>query len=453
MIFKKTLLAAVAAVAASGLAAQSYDGLLGDAISRSDWFALDSVYAAAPKDSISPMLEVYSRALIGNRLNRPQLSIPAFQELLSSYSESLGLDNLISVAFMYGMDLSRTGDNEAAASMTRAIADATREYLDSATVAQLSVQANQYTALARYAPYQITVAPGEQAAVPFGIVRVGAKDKEAYLMRLEDTYINGTTADITFDTGAGANVITPALVERYGLIPLEETRITVDGFARRDGYYAIARELKMGNITVTDVPFIVVDMTTGNEEADQHIDCFSIVVGSDLMLRLRDVTIDFDANRISVTSPTPCVPDKTDARSNLCFSSGMNLLCRGTANGEPILMNIDSGDASYGSLGYRFFEENKEYVLAAGAKDSVRRAGVGGAVVSECYRLPDVRISLGGNVASVPQMNVLTVPSEEGGARYECNLGLRTLMLYSFVRFNLADFILTTGSLRDCAAR
>ena len=64
--------------------AQSYDERLAAAMNSGDWFALDSIYNATPKDSISDFIEVYSRCLIGNRLNRPDVSIPAFTELFNN---------------------------------------------------------------------------------------------------------------------------------------------------------------------------------------------------------------------------------------------------------------------------------------------------------------------------------------------------------------------------------
>ena len=86
---------------------QSYDEKIAQAMNESDWFKLDSLYNETPKDSISGFLEVYSRCLIGNRLNRPDISIPAFSELFNNYSQDLDLSNLISSAIMFAMDLSR----------------------------------------------------------------------------------------------------------------------------------------------------------------------------------------------------------------------------------------------------------------------------------------------------------------------------------------------------------
>jgi hypothetical protein len=95
----------------------------------------------------------------------------------------------------------------------------------------------------------------------------------------------------------------------------------------REGYIAIAKELKIGNITIKDVPFTVVSISSNNSQADQYTDAFSIMLVSDLMLRLKEVNFDFASNQLIIGSPI-----KTDAKPNLCFSSTMNLRCRGLAH-------------------------------------------------------------------------------------------------------------------------
>ena len=54
--------------------AQSTDEKIAEAMNNSDWFALDSLYRTESKDSIDQFLEIFSRCLIGNRLNRPDVS-------------------------------------------------------------------------------------------------------------------------------------------------------------------------------------------------------------------------------------------------------------------------------------------------------------------------------------------------------------------------------------------
>ena len=95
-------------IALSGIAtkAQNIDERLGSAMNSSDFFGLYDIYHGTPKDSINPFLEVFSRCLIGNRFNRPDISIPAFDELLKNQSENLDLNLLLSSAMMYSRDLS-----------------------------------------------------------------------------------------------------------------------------------------------------------------------------------------------------------------------------------------------------------------------------------------------------------------------------------------------------------
>ena len=142
---KKYVIICIMFVAGLKFSAQTIDEKIGKAMNESDWFALDSMYRTTPKDSIDPFLEVFSRCLLGNRLNRTDISIPAFQELLSTYS--LDISNLASSIYMYGMDLSREGRNAEAASMINDIVSQTRQYLDSVTINRLTTTANRYSAL------------------------------------------------------------------------------------------------------------------------------------------------------------------------------------------------------------------------------------------------------------------------------------------------------------------
>jgi len=178
---------------------------------------------------------------------------------------------------------------------------------------------------------------------------------------------------------------------------------------------------------------------TDNEEANQYIDCLSIVVGSELMVRLKDLTIDFISGEITVPQAAPI---KSTTPPNMCFSSTMNLITKGLVHGNPMWMCIDTGDASYGSLNGEFFERNKEYVLANSQPDTLRVAGIGGVHIAECYNLSDVDVILAGASAVVPEMTV-NPGLNPLGADYECNLGLKSLMRFGRIRFNMVDLTVT----------
>ncbi len=421
---------------------QSTDEKIGHAMNTLDWFALDSIYSSSPKDSIHPFLEVYSRCLLGNRLNRPDVSIPAFQELLNTQSEYLDLNNLISSTFMFGMDLSRIGQNGKAAEMTRSILDATRQHLDTITISNLTSQANRYAALADYKPYRIKFDNENSGRIPFTIIPVGPKEKESVLMHLQESTINGIAADITFDTGAGTNLMSPEMAEKCNLIPLENTRVEVIGMARKEGYMAMAKEIRLGNVTISDVPFTVISLSSENSEADRYIDAFNIVVGSDLMLQLKDLTLDFINRQITIPS---VAPEKSDAIANMCFSPTMNLLTPGKILTTPVLMCLDSGDAAFGYVNAKFYDANKVYVEQNGRPDSLRYAGIGGFSVENCYYLHDIPVMIAGTTVS-PSEFVVKTQISENTYDYDARIGLRTIMLFGKIRFNMVDFVISVDS-------
>lgn len=435
---RKITLSVIASIVSLASFSQTIDNRIANAINSGDWLALDSIYNAAPKDSIMSFLDVYSRALIGNRLNRPDISIPAFGELLNNHSANLDLGNLLNSSVMLSMDLSKVGDNAKAAEMVASVLDATRQYLDSAAIDGMQRYINQYIALSTYNPYDISFTDGD-GCVPFKIVPVGNLEKEAFLMQLDGSSINGKNATITFDTGAGVNIISDSLARSYDLIPINAYH-TVSGIGKMKGQYAIAKELAIGNIIIRDVPFLIVDLTLDNEEANKYIDCFSVVLGSELMLRLNDFTIDFAKRQISVPSISPI---RSSAPANMYFSNQMNLITNGKVHNKKMQICIDTGDASFGALNGDFFKNNEDYVLANAQPDTVRMAGIGGIRILECYRLPNVSVSIGGNKVEIPHITVNT-DANPLASDYECNLGLKSLMQFGKIHFNMVDFTITT---------
>lgn len=352
--------------------AQTIDERIGAAINSSDNFGLYDIYYNAPKDSIDPFLEVFSRCLIGNRFNRPDISIPAFDELLKKQSDRLDLNLLLQCSVMFSMDLSRVGKNEEAYNLMSAVLSSACQMVDSVSLSPYADMMDRYKALTKYSPYSISIS-GEKGIAPFDTIRVGKPDSKQYLMQITEAAINGHPANITFDTGAGVNVITDSLANAYGL-ELLDANVAATGVASSAGRYAVAKELKLGNITVKDVPFYVIDIRSHHEEADKYTNVFELVVGSELMLQLKDVTLDFSAKEIQVPLITSA---PSNVRPNMSFSSDMNLLTAAETNQQPMLIKLDSGDSSYGRLNKAFFEANKDYLTSQCQSDTVNQAGVG----------------------------------------------------------------------------
>ena len=426
------------AVVGISATAQSINERIAAAMNSSDYFGLYDTYYSADKDSINPFLEVFSRCLIGNRFNRPDISIPAFDELFKTQSENLDMSLFLQSSVMYSMDLNRMGKNKEASELLTSVLSAAYQMVDSTSLQPYADMLARYKALTKYSPYQIVI-DGEKGTVPFNVIPAGKAESGQRMMQISSARINGNPAKITFDTGAGVNVITDSLACAYGLDMLD-ANAAATGVETSYGHYAIAKELTLGNITVKDVPFYVIDIRSHNEEADKYIDVLELIVGSELMLQLKDVTFDFDAKEIQVPR---VAATQADVRPNMCFSSGMNLLTTAEINKQPLLIKLDSGDASFGTLNKEFFDRNKEYLTTNCQSDTVRQGGVGGVWKVLCYKFPDANLALGGNSVTVPSIAVQTEQVNDY-YMYDNNLGFRSMMLFRKLRFNLADMVLST---------
>ena len=434
---KRVILIVTIALFCIAAKAQNSNERISAAMNSSDFFGLHEIYHNTPKDSIHPFLEVFSRCLIGNRFNRPDISIPAFDELLKTQSNNLDLNLLLQSSVMYSMDLSRAGKNQEAYDLLSAVLSTAYQMVDSVSLAPYANMAAQYKSLTQYSPYQISFT-ADKGIIPFDTIPAGNTGSKQYLMHLTEAQLNGNSVKITFDTGAGVNVITDSLARAYGLEFLDAD-VAATGVASSAGKYAMAKELVLGNIKIRHVPFYVINISSHNEKADKYINLFELIVGSELMLQLKDVTIDFSSKEIQV----PVVASEpSNVQPNICLSSSMNLIAKSAINNQPLIFNIDSGDAGFGRLNSDFFDANKEYLTTYCETDTVNTAGVGGVWSVLCYKYPNVNLILGGNSVVLPAIDVQT--QQHGNYMEENNLGLMSMMMFRKVRFNLIDMILTT---------
>ena len=300
----------------------------------------------------------------------------------------------------------------------------------------MEVLTSLHKALADYNPYQIEFENDAVGRVPFTIKQVGPEDKGNVMMFLSESKINEKDADIIFDTGAGVNIISEAIAAKYNLIPLN-TSLSVTGVKSVSGQYAIAKELKLGNITVKDVPFLVLPMSSKNKKLDQYFSEIEIIVGCELMVQLKDFTLDFENNEIVI----PAVPPvKSEEKPNMYISSTMNLDAMVNIQDTPVNVCIDTGNASYGNLNYDFFRKHKDYVLSHSTKGIFRIAGIGGVNKAKSYSTSGMSLTLGSNTVTTPRLDVIVGKK----AKIKNRLGLKSLMLFGKIRFNMIDFVLST---------
>ena len=194
-----------------------------------------------------------------------------------------------------------------------------------------------------------------------------------------------------------------------------------------------------------NVPFLVVDIKTGNAKADSICELLPPVIGLPIMLRMQEIQLDFENRQIIIPAKTTPRPFN---ESNLLRTDAENLLFATTEeNGEPIYFHFDTG--GYGTTFQpHWYEQHKDEVQAVGTPDSLRVAGVGGTSCTRSYRLPHKKIRIGQNATVLDSVIVDTgidlYTGEQKRASYlsgkeDSTLGLDILEHFKLVIINFKD--------------
>lgn len=391
IIFIALLLSIGQATGANGT-----DRKIADAVDSADWLALDSLRSCLPHDSISPMLEVYSRCMTGFWLNRPDEALGGFRELFATHGSSLTPDMKLRSGVMFAMALSREGLNEAAhVTVDHLINDTVIPPADKATLCELHELAERYGALAAHTPYSIGFPASERAVIPFTLMNDGTgQDKGPLTMTSDVAAINGAPVRVVFNTGSAFNIVTDSLASVLDLTPV--------GGNTSGPHLCMARRLSLGDITVTDVPFMVIPSASGTLMRNCPM------LGSELLVRLKDITIDFVNNTITVaTSPAR----RTSQRPNMCLAPDGTLLTSGRIADRDMLLGIDTGNRGYGT------------VNLPGTEPDIMPQGI--------------RMDLGGSSVVTPELDAAPAHRTPGGS-----IGLQGLMMFGKLHFNFTDMTL-----------
>lgn len=433
---KKLILLIMALLAATFSFAKSVDEKLGAMLNGGRWFELRE-FLETNTDTINPFLDLYAKAMEAHFFNQHEVAAEHCSNLLNS--PHIDLANVASVGLLMCSDISMLGDNAAAAKTLEAINDAVNpyyEHLDSTVVKAIKTDIAKYKALA---PYKINyVEPfGDKAIVPFDLVAVGADSTVQEAINVGGR-INGHGCAMTFDTGAGVNVISDSLAAAFGLDILN-VDLKVGGYGVQRARLAVAKELTVGGLTMRNVPFYVMTMLSGNDEADKYMRHFQIVIGRSVMEAVKYFTIDFVGREIVLRRESDIPPA---VRPNLCISTGgvYRLLCH-TFDGTPMIVNPDTGDSSYGTL-------NPNMLPLAGSRQTlklspkkIRMAGAGGVLESPYYEVKDMPLTIGGVAVNVPQMTLL-VNETALSSEFDGRMGLAAFMLFRSVSFDLSRMVM-----------
>lgn len=417
--------------------AQSADEKIGDMMNNSQWFELRDFFVSNT-DSVSPFLEEFAKAMLAHFFNDPTEAVQYSQSLINNYGSELDLGNVLSVSQLMALDLQKLGKNNAASEVLSQVLASTKQYLDTATVAQFDNQIARYTSLAKYHPYTVVKAD-TLVSIPLRIDTITiVEDKPAVVMAfLPDCKINNITCDIQFDTGAGMNVISTKRAKEMGL-KLLDGNITARGTREVEGIpMAIADSLVMNGITIYDVPFLVMDISAGHELLDSHLKKSDIVIGFEVMNALKHVNLDFENSSITVGNHSFISESE---QGNMMLANGNNILVRGSVNSQPILIHPDCGDASFGIFFGNSWHYMKSYLSNNQQPRKALIGGNGGFDEISIYKLTDIPLTIGSTTISIPQIDL----SEKYDSGDECDvrIGLKTFKLFKSIAFDMERMIM-----------
>lgn len=430
---KRIALAMLTALWCFGAQGQTADERVGEMMNASRWFELKDFYETK-NDSVTPFLDKFARTMLADVFDRSQEVVSHASDLLNNHAAEIGLDNTVSMAYVLSNHLSRLGQNGAAANALSTVLASLREQIDSAEIAIINRTIEIYKVKSAYP--NIAVRPfGEQAVANFRLDTINHK-KPAGVIRFTDSSINGHAAGILFDSGAGVNVMSDSVAAALRL-KVHDVEFHLYGFGTQQARMTVVKELKLGELTLTNVPFYVATAKSGHPEADKYLKCVDIIVGQEIMQAVKHFTIDFP-RRTFTFQRRSSIPEGVKANLYAGTNANYRLLAT-TPSGGTLLFCPDTGDASFGTFYPNAYPKLGNRVAAGAALESRRLAGFGGWSETKYYTLTAFPLTISGVTATLPSIP-LVVDGEK--ANHDGNLGLGTFMLFKAVSFDLDRMIM-----------
>ena len=359
------------------------DAAAGECINGTQWFRLYDIYET-DSANMSPMIRSFSKAMLATTFGSPTEAAEAIGTLVRSHQQEIGMDNVVSMLSLMCRMQSRAGDNATAMNTMKSLADQLEGKADTATVAALRQQQHFYGVLSRYELYGNGRSGTPHHTVPFTTDRIGA-DSTQTLIHI-GSRINGRSCRMTFDTGSAYNIISSRLAARHRLTVTDAT-VGVQGTKSGTGRIAIAHELTLGKLTLRNVPFVILDLDSGNERIAHSSEAYNCILGEDLLMHFAQYTLDFGNSTLTLSDTAATAAQQ---HPDICFSpSGHVPYALIECNGGTFGIALDTG-ASVTTLGNAFYRDNAQLIAREGKWAVMGSTGFGGAAYDSVFRLPSL---------------------------------------------------------------
>ena len=378
----------------ASITAQNADSLAGTYLNESRWFELADLYAA-DSQRISPLLRDFSKAMLDQMFNRPRQAIGSIRALLRRHQTQMGGGNVASMMFLMANDYSKLNRQDSAAWLLETFLDQTKDSPDFPLRDQTRRSLDVYRALSAYRLFETD---GRRSYdLPLTLERI---DSTGTLFMVPCSF-NGKASKACFDTGATYNVISTQLAKKWGLRAVAHG-VQVEGTARGEGDVVVADSIRMGNLTMRNVPFVVLDLEANNAHAQSLMGSLELIIGQPFLTRFARYAFDLEQRAVCLYT------DTVEANEKPTLSLPNSLHARVSKNGRVMDFVLDSGSTT-SSLGTDYYRDYQREVLARGKWDIRGAAGYGGVSYNSVFIMPEVRLSIGSTPFALNEVEVVAM--------------------------------------------
>ncbi|QQX77157.1 MULTISPECIES: pepsin/retropepsin-like aspartic protease family protein [Aequorivita] len=333
------------------------------------------------KEQLNTRDSLYFEAILANAFNNPEKSNEAIDtffktpkaEITDSLAEKMLATKLTNHIYR--------AEYKAAVEINEKLQQQYAHLLDSTKLKDLQNTHKIWKALENTKPQKVKIAA--DVALPIVKDKVGLSTLA--------TNIGGSTTNFVFDTGANFSVIQRSVAENLGLkiIPAQFDVDAATGLKVKSDL-AVAEKLQLGEITATNVIFLVFD---DKDLSFPTID-YEIkgIIGFPVIRALQE---------IQLTKDTLYVPQRPNKYSlkNLAYDEYMPII-QVTHKNDKLRFNFDTG-AQTTSLYSKFYKKYHTEIDKNYTKTSLSTGGAGGQVALEGYVLKNVPLAVGKAAATI----------------------------------------------------
>lgn len=369
-------------VGAQEQSAQNANQRVAELINSSDLGALSDELPSLRGLVVKP-LQALADALVAYHEGRHEDSNKAIAEL-SEYAPELGSEVVFNMLQLSVYNYLMSENYAEGAQIVDLILQTLPEG-DSSAESRESLEATQRWMSALAAKDKVEILrPQTDVSVSFEIREMG--QGEHIIVRLS-TNGGQVQQEAIFDTGCSfANFISTKAAERMGVEIVAED-IIVRGFGKGYARLGILPEAKLGDVTIKNMTFLVVDkLVPDNVQVDGMCD---MVLGTHVIRKLGEIRIEVQDKHLLLPQEQSVAPQ----RRNLFFNAGQYyLLCRDGE--EQLTLHFDTGNVKT-QLSSKYFTRFQSKVEAEGGEvERSRSGGFGGVKWCDVRTLPKVKLEV-----------------------------------------------------------